>query len=220
MRRPALALAGLLLPLTALAACGGDETATDPAADAAPEGPPCSFVADGEAAKKVDLPPDRATATGDVAVSIATSQGDLAATLDGTRAPCTVTSFVSLAEQGYFDDTPCHRLTTEGIYVLQCGDPLGQGYGGPGYTVPDEYDGTETYPAGTLAMANTGAPDTGGSQFFIVYEDTQLPPAYTVFGTVDAAAVAAIQTVAAGGSEPPGDGAPTIPVTITGVTVS
>lgn len=219
MRRSALALAGLLLPLTALAACGGDDTASDPAAEGSPQGPPCSFVPDGEAAKEVDLPPDHATETGDVEATIATSQGDLHVTLDGAGAPCTVTSFVSLAEQGYFDDTPCHRLTTQGIFVLQCGDPLGQGYGGPGYTVPDEFDGSETYPAGTLAMANTGAPDTGGSQFFIVYDDTQLPPAYTVFGTVDSDGVAAVQTVAAAGSQPPGDGAPTLPVTITGVTI-
>jgi peptidyl-prolyl cis-trans isomerase B (cyclophilin B) len=68
-------------------------------------------------------------------------------------------------------------------------------------------------------MANTGQPDSGGSQFFIVYQDTQLPPAYTVFGTVDADAVAAVQKVADAGSTPPGDGAPNTPVTITGVTV-
>ena len=66
--------------------------------------------------------------------------------------------------------------------MLQCGDPTGTGTGGPGYSFPDELSGDETYPAGTLAMANAG-PDTNGSQFFIVYEDTELPPSYAVFGT-------------------------------------
>ena len=91
---------------------------------------------------------------------------------------------MSLAEQGYFDDTTCHRLTTQGIFVLQCGDPTATGGGGPGYSFEDELDGAEKYPAGTIAMANAG-PDTNGSQFFLVYEDTELPPSYTTFGTID-----------------------------------
>ncbi len=209
--RAAATMAAFLLPLSALAACGGEDVvAVDPVS--------CAFTPGGEAAKPVDLPPDQASVSTDVDVTIATSQGDLHATLDGAAAPCTVTSFLSLADQGYFDDTPCHRLTTQGIYVLQCGDPGGNGFGGPGYTVPDEYDGSETYPAGTLAMANTGAPDSGGSQFFMVYEDTELPSAYTVFGTLDGDAVSVIRSLAAAGSTPEGDGAPHTPVQITGVT--
>ncbi len=209
--RAAVTMAALLLPLSALAACGEDEPAETAASV------PCTFTPEGEAAKPADLPPDQATVTTDVAVTIATSEGDLHATLDGAGAPCTVTSFLSLAEQGYFDDTPCHRLTTQGIFVLQCGDPGGNGFGGPGYTIPDEYDGSEAYPAGTLAMANTGAPDSGGSQFFMVYEDTQLPPQYTVFGTLDGDAVSVIRSLAAAGSTPEGDGAPNTEVQITGV---
>ncbi len=107
--------------------------------------------------------------------TIATSVGTLEATLDADKAPCTVNSFVSLAKQGFFDNTPCHRLTTAGIYVLQCGDPTGTGTGGPGYTIPDEFSTTDTYGPGTLAMANTGQPNSGGSQFFIVYKNTPLP---------------------------------------------
>ncbi len=209
--RAARTLAALLLPLSVLAACGDDEPA--PVASV-----PCTFTPAGEAAKPADLPPEKASVTSAVDVTLATTEGDLHATLDGAGAPCTVTSFLSLADQGYFDDTPCHRLTTRGIFVLQCGDPGGNGFGGPGYTIPDEYEGSETYPAGTMAMANTGAPDSGGSQFFMVYEDTELPPTYTVFGTLDGDAVSVIRSLAAAGSTPEGDGAPNTPVQITGVT--
>ena len=105
---------------------------------------------------------------------------------------------MSLAEQGYFDDTTCHRLTTKGIFVLQCGDPTATGSGGPGYSFEDELDGSEKYPAGTIAMANAG-PDTNGSQFFLVYEDTELPPSYTTFGTIDDAGLDVVEEVADAG---------------------
>jgi peptidyl-prolyl cis-trans isomerase B (cyclophilin B) len=134
-----------------------------------------------------------------------------------------VNSFLSLAAQGFYDNTPCHRLTTQGIFVLQCGDPTGTGTGGPGYTIPDEITGTETYPAGTLAMANTGQPDTGGSQFFIVYGDTQLNPAYTVFGKVDQATIKEITRAAKAGVVPQmgaNDGAPKTKITIESVTTT
>ncbi|HQR28493.1 MAG TPA: peptidylprolyl isomerase [Nocardioides sp.] len=154
-------------------------------------------------------------------VTIQTTQGDLHATLDADAAPCTVNSFLSLAEQGYYDDTPCHRLTTGGFYILQCGDPTGTGTGGPGYRFADELSGSERYPAGTLAMANNGA-DTNGSQFFVVYGDTPIGPQYTVFGRVDDAAVRTLTTIARAGTDNsfgPGDGHPKKAVTITSVTV-
>jgi peptidyl-prolyl cis-trans isomerase B (cyclophilin B) len=158
-----------------------------------------------------------------VDATIATSVGNLQATLDADKTPCTVNSFVSLAQQGYFDNTPCHRLTTAatGIYVLQCGDPTGSGTGGPGYTIPDELSGTEAYGPGTLAMANTGQPNSGGSQFFIVYKQTPLPPNYAVFGHISAAGVKIVQKVAAQGTDNAfgqGDGHPKTKVTVTGVT--
>jgi peptidyl-prolyl cis-trans isomerase B (cyclophilin B) len=125
---------------------------------------------------------------------------------------------------GFFDNTHCHRLTTAaaGIYVLQCGDPTGTGMGGPGYTIPDENLTGATYPTGTVAMANTGAPHSGGSQFFIVYKNSPLPPSYTPFGTVTSG-LSVIQRVAAAGSTQsngPGDGAPKIPVDIKTVKMS
>ena len=124
-----------------------------------------------------------------------------------------------MAEQGWFDGTQCHRLTTQGIFVLQCGDPTATGTGGPGYAFDDELTGEETYPAGTLAMANSGE-DTNGSQFFIVYDDTQMPPLYTVFGTVDDAGLEAVRAVARDGTADGGpDGTPATAVAIESATV-
>ncbi len=163
-----------------------------------------------------------------MAVAIASSAGAIPLTLDRSAGPCAVVSFLSLAGAGYFDDTPCHRLTTRGIKVLQCGDPTGQGSGGPGYTINDEPptnlppgpSGSVTYPRGTVAMAKTSQPDSGGSQFFLVYGDSPLPPDYTVFGTVDQAGLATLDKIAAAGqddSNGTGDGKPTVPVTLTSV---
>ena len=161
----------------------------------------CQYPADGAASKQVNpprtgkVPTDPAT----VSASMSTSQGNIGLELDNAKAPCTVNSFASLAQQGYFNDTPCHRLTTAAsLSVLQCGDPTGVGTGGPGYGFNNEYPSDQypagapeaqqpvTYPRGTLAMANTGQPGSNGSQFFLVYKDSQLPPQYTAFGTIDA----------------------------------
>ncbi|MFJ4850204.1 MULTISPECIES: peptidylprolyl isomerase [unclassified Streptomyces] len=155
-----------------------------------------------------------------------TTCGDIALDLDAKNAPHTVNSFAFLAGKGYFDHTKCHRLTTSGIYVLQCGDPTGSGSGGPGYTIPDEnLKATSvakgTYPAGTVAMANTGQPHTGGSQFFLVYQDSPLPPTYTPFGTITADGMAVLKKIAAAGdSTGAGDGAPNATVVINKATVS
>ena len=123
----------------------------------------------------MDAPPTDATVSGQVKVTFETTVGTFNATLDADKTPCTVNSFVSLADQNYFNGTGCHRMTTAGIFVLQCGDPSETGTGGPGYSFADEVDGSETYGPGTLAMANAG-PNTNGSQFFIVYGDSPLPP--------------------------------------------
>ncbi|MGW6395012.1 peptidylprolyl isomerase [Streptomyces sp. NPDC055103] len=169
-------------------------------------------------------------AKGTYTMSLKTDGGDIAIAMDAAKTPRTVNSFHHLAAKKYFDGTKCHRLTTEGIFVLQCGDPTGQGTGGPGYTIPDENldalgkagaDGKVTYPAGTVAMANTGQPGTGGSQFFLVYKDSKLPPQYTPFGTMDAAGLKAVQDVAAAGvADGASDGAPKKPVTIEKATVA
>jgi peptidyl-prolyl cis-trans isomerase B (cyclophilin B) len=229
LTRSRAAFAGLaVVAVVALAGCGGgsdNNTATDTSGStpsASPTGPACDYPADAQgAAKEADPPPDHAAVSGEVDLTMSTSAGDIGLVLDADAAPCTVNSFVSLAEQGYFDDTTCHRLTTDqaGIFVLQCGDPTGTGMGGPGYSFDDELSGSETYPAGTLAMANAG-PNTNGSQFFIVYADTPLPPSYTVFGTVDDDGLAVVKSVAAKGTTTGGpDGPPKTPVDIESVTV-
>lgn len=197
-----------LLCATVLVSCG-DDSNTSADSSGGGSGTTCDYTKGGGApARQVDPPPAESTESGDVDVTISTSAGDIGATLDAAAAPCTVNSFLSLADQGYYDDTPCHRLTTAGIYVLQCGDPSGSGAGGPGYSFPDELSGDEQYSGGTLAMANAG-PDTNGSQFFMVYKDTQLPPDYTVFGSIDDAGLKVLDAVAKKGTatgDP--DGAP------------
>jgi peptidyl-prolyl cis-trans isomerase B (cyclophilin B) len=157
---------------------------------------------------------------GTVEVNLQTSAGAIPLTLDRALAPCTVNSFVSLARQGFFNDTPCPRLTTDtGLQVLQCGDPTGLGSGGPGYAVPDEIVPGVKYGRGLLAMANIGQPNTGGSQFFIIYGDADLTPTYTVFGSVSAAGLEVVDKIAKKGQDgsldpQPGGGKPIEPVTI------
>jgi len=157
-------------------------------------------------------------------VTLKTSCGDIGIKLDAKNAPKTVNSFLFLAQQAYFDHTKCHRLTTSGIYVLQCGDPTGTGTGGPGYKFDDEYLNDPaiqggTYPAGTVAMANSG-PNTNGSQFFLVYQDSQLSPAYTPFGTITSG-LDILQRVAKDGTTTGGtDGAPKDDVVINSVPVT
>jgi peptidyl-prolyl cis-trans isomerase B (cyclophilin B) len=218
----------LLVAAATLAGCsddGGDDTAKDTSGDTSASSSPtsgsspaadvtCDYPADDQipAAKEVNPPPATPTLGGQVQATMETSLGTFEVTLDADKTPCTVNSFVSLTQQNYYNDTPCHRLTTleeSGIAVLQCGDPSGTGSGGPGYTYADEVDGSETYGPGTLAMANRG-PDTNGSQFFIVFEDSPLPPDYTVFGQVDQAAVDAITALAAQGTVA-GEGGMTAP---------
>ncbi|MCM2579450.1 peptidylprolyl isomerase [Streptomyces meridianus] len=178
-----------------------DEGKKDNAApEASPSGKPadpCARPAAGKPSgeqwkKEPALSVDR---TASYIMRLETTCGDIGITMNATKAPHTVNSFNFLAGQGFFDHTKCHRLTTGGIYVLQCGDPEGTGRGGPGYTIPDEnlkdprLKG-KVYPAGTVAMANqynarTGqGRNSGGSQFFLVYKDSRLPPDYTPFGTV------------------------------------
>ncbi|MGX1702163.1 peptidylprolyl isomerase [Microbacterium sp. NPDC055357] len=211
-----------LLALTLLASCSTPASpgaTTEPSAPAPAEAQGCEYVENSGAVRDVTAPDAEPAVAGIVDATLQTSAGDIPLTLDADRTPCTVGSFVSLAEQGYYDDSSCHRLTTTGIFVLQCGDPSGTGRGGPGYSYADELDGSETYPAGTIAMANAG-PDTNGSQFFLVYEDTALPPSYTVFGELSPEGLEVVQAVAAAGTaDGAPDGAPATTVTITGVTL-
>ena len=156
----------------------------------------------------------------DATMTLTTDQGVIAIAMD-PAAEVTDASMAYLAADGYFNNTPCHRLTTQGIYVLQCGDPTGTGTGGPGYEIPDENLPENTpnnYPKGTVAMANAG-PNTNGSQFFIVYQDTTLPPNYTIWGTVSQG-LDVVEKVAAAGVQGGGtDGPPALPITIQTATV-
>ena len=223
MRARLLTVPAALILAASLASCSddGSSTATDPNTNSDLETTECEYVEGGAPAdKEVDLPDSEAIAEGSVDVAMATTIGDFQLTLDRAATPCTVNSFVSLAEQGYFDQTQCHRIATS-ISILQCGDPSATGMGGPGYSFADELTGEETYTAGKLAMANSG-PDTNGSQFFILYGDAPLPPNYTVFGSVDDATVDAITEAAKAGTDDangPGDGKPITEIAIDSVTV-
>lgn len=194
----------------------GDDDKSNAAADTTPSASPTSKAPDpcakpaAGAVKKLSWKKEPATTIDTSAkytMKLATTCGDIDVALKTSAAPHTVNSFAFLAGQGFFDHTKCHRLTTTGIYVLQCGDPQGTGMGGPGYTLPDENLKDKslkgnTYPAGTVAMANTGQKHTGGSQFFLVYKDSPLPPSYTPFGTVSDAGMKVLQKIAAAGVQP------------------
>jgi cyclophilin family peptidyl-prolyl cis-trans isomerase len=162
--------------------------------------------------------PEATPTQGTSTLLMSTDQGDLTLTLDRAKAPCAAASFTYLASKSFFDGSTCHRLVNQPSFgVLQCGDPTGTGSGGPSYKYAEEVSAETTYPRGTIAMAKTSAPSTTGSQFFLCFVDTQLPPEYTVVGTVDEAGLAVLDKVAAGGNDSAngeGDGAPNIPVTI------
>ena len=151
--------------------------------------------------------------------TLKTNCGDIQIEANGISAPLTVISMSFLANKGFLDNSPCHRLTTQGIFVLQCGDPSGTGFGGPAYTVPDENlpkGSGNIYPAGSVAMANSG-PGTSGSQFFIVYEDdSKLGPNYTLWGKIIKGLdiVKAIAELGSDNSNGPGDGRPSQPIAI------
>ena len=192
----------------------------------------CIYTKSGTAARKVSLPPAKPDTSASYTAKFTTNRGVIRLKLDNA-APCTVNSFVSLADQSYFNNTHCHRLVTTGIYVLQCGDPTGTGEGGPGYVFNSENlsslkqvtaDGTKEalYPAGSVAMANTGEPDSNGSQFFFVYKNTDLPASYTPFGTITSG-LSIIRKVAKAGSDNSngtGDGHPKEKVQIDSVTIT
>ena len=169
--------------------------------------------------------PDKKTAAGKTYTAVvSTNCGDITLELDGAKAPQTVASFVQLARQNYFKDSPCHRLTTSGIFVLQCGDPAGGTGQGPGYRFGIENapkDGT--YPTGTLAMARTQDPNSNADQFFIVYKDTKLPTeggGYSIFGKVTKGLDIVEKIAAAGAAGGSGDGAPNAPISILTVAVT
>ncbi|MFI5910418.1 peptidylprolyl isomerase [Dactylosporangium sp. NPDC051541] len=174
--------------------------------------------------KDVGVPPATLKAA-KATMSITTNLGAIEIALDGVGAPCATGSFAFLAGKQFFDNTKCHRLTTQGIWVLQCGDPAGDGTGGPAYRYDNENTGAP-YLRGTVAIANTGQPTSNGSQFFINYKDnTQLQPNYTMLGQVTKG-MEIVDQVAAGGvasdvnANGTGDGPPKTEIVLQKVTVA
>lgn len=208
-------------PTDAAASPSATPTATSGASSAPPG--ECTFIPGDPAAPNVTdvgVPPTPAETTGTVELAVTTNQGDMTFALDRASAPCAVQSVEYLASKGFYDASPCHRMVNADAFgVLQCGDPSGTGGGGPGYTFAQEAPAGETpYAKGVIAMANSGAPDTTSSQFFIMFQDTDLPPEYSVVGTVTSG-IEVVEKVAAAGNdgsfEPsPGGGAPNLPITI------
>jgi peptidyl-prolyl cis-trans isomerase B (cyclophilin B) len=182
----------------------------------------CIYTPSGTAARKVGVPPVKpAFKAAKYQATIKTNQGTIVLDLLNHKATCTANSFIYLAAKNYFNNTPCHRLTTAGIYVLQCGDPTGTGSGGPGYKFANENLAGAKYTQGTVAMANAG-PGTNGSQFFLVYRNSPLPPNYTPFGEI-VSGLGIIQNVARAGTDNSngnGDGHPKEKVTIESVTIT
>nr|WP_208400648.1 peptidylprolyl isomerase [Corynebacterium glutamicum] len=189
----------------------------------------CEYPDAGEASKDVSKPAtENVPATGTVTVNLTTAQGNIGMELDRSVSPCTVNAVEHMASEGYYNDTVCHRITTSGIYVLQCGDPSSTGAGGPGFSFANEYPTDEAtdlttpviYERGTIAMANAGA-DTNGSQFFLNYEDSPLAPNYTYFGQITEEGLATLDAIAEVGTEGgTGDGAPAQEVRIESAAVA
>jgi len=217
-------LAGRLSDDSPAPAANSTPSASATSSPAAPvEG--CTAPPAAPSAVKTQTLPDKKTAAGKTfTAEVTTNCGKLTLELDGAKAPQTVASFVGLAQSGYFKDAPCHRVTTSGIFVLQCGDPMGGQGTGPGYSYGIEnapQDGR--YPKGTLAMARTTDPNSNADQFFIVYQDTDLssvPEGYSIFGKVTSGMDIVEKIAAAGAAGGGGDGAPNAPISILTVAVT
>ncbi|HXP98953.1 MAG TPA: peptidylprolyl isomerase [Solirubrobacteraceae bacterium] len=153
-------------------------------------------------------------------VTLTTNCGTIAIRLDVRRAPATTASFAYLVKRGFYNDLTFHRVAAN--FVIQGGDPNGDGSGGPGYTIVEPPPSNLRYTLGTVAMAKTATDPSGtsGSQFFIVTTaNAALPPQYALVGNV-VGSLAGVETIAKLPTDPPQDGAPTKPVVIRGATLS
>jgi len=202
-QRQAIIGAGVALLIVAggviwlVSSLGGDDTTTTAGSDPSAAPVTCTWnevPADQRSptTKDVGVPPTTEPPTSGTSVmTIDTSYGPIEVTMDLSKAPCSAESFSYLASKQFWDGTKCHRMFPG---MLQCGDPSakGEGYretdgtGGPSYRYANEnlpVDQRPAYPEGVVALANSG-PDTNGSQFFFIYQDTELSPDYTVLGKV------------------------------------
>ncbi len=233
----------LVLGVLFLSGAFDDDDAADPIAEpeasTEPETPACSYAPgnpENPNLSDVGVPPEPDGSSTPIVLDVVSTQGPFQMTLDPTAAPCAANSMKYLAENAFFDGSPCHRLVNSEVFgVLQCGDPTGTGSGGPSYSyvaepasvaalAPSPDGASAIYPRGSVAMAQGGDPPTIGSQFFIAFQDTQLPPEYTLVGTITSG-IEVIDAVAAGGNDgsfeaTAGGGAPLIPITLTAVTVA
>jgi peptidyl-prolyl cis-trans isomerase B (cyclophilin B) len=218
---------------------GGDDSTT-PAAQATPSASatpardpkstsgPCKYTETAQSLANPDvtdvgLPPDPAKtpSTGKVPVTITTDRGPMTLELDRSKAPCAVQSFLFLTGKKFYDNSPCPRVVTEGIFVLQCGDPSGTTGGGPTYSYKEENLANASYGAGVVAMAKGSEAASTSSQFFIIYKDSTqaLGKNYSVIGTITKG-LDVVEKVAAGGddgSNQAGGGKPKLPITITSI---
>ena len=219
----ALAVIGLVA-----AGCGGSDNSADAATDstvASTTGDVAASTADcppadgtGTQTRQFDAPPPDCLTPGVTYEAIVTTnKGELTIVLDPDSAPVATNNFVFLARNGYYDDTPCHRIIPG--FVVQCGDPTGTGTGGPGYTIVDEPPAPGQYQIGSIAMAKTVQPDSAGSQFFIITgsDGAALPPEYALFGQVTDGLESTVAAMAAAGT--PGDGVPSEPIQIQSVRI-
>ena len=195
---------------------------SESAAPAAPAaGGPCKpSAAVGSQPKDVGAPNDVLPAKS-YTFNLKTNCGDIEITADAVKAPITVSTLAFLAKGGFYNGTICHRLTTQGLYVLQCGDPTATGGGGPNFTFKDENlpaQADNNYPAGSVAMANSG-PNTNGSQFFLVYADTTLGANYTLWGKITKGLDVVKSIAEYGTADGSGDGAPKATVEIINASV-
>ena len=229
-RRAALTIAGTVAAVLALVAIGAfvlNNTDDNKSKNSSVKSTPGPVAACTSTAPTPGKPqtfksePPLTIAKTNYTMDLQTNCGLIEMTLDGAKAPHTVNTLKFLADKGYYDGTKCHRLTTgEGLKVLQCGDPKGDGTGGPGFTIPEENLTGATYTRGTVAMAKTSAPHSTGSQMFLVIEDSQLPPQYTVVGKITKGLDILDKVLAAGVQGGGSDGPPAQPVYLEKVTVT
>lgn len=205
---------------TPAASAEPSQSASASAAAPATGGPCKPSTAVGSTAKDVGAPNDVLPAK-IYTFTLQTNCGDIVIEADAAKAPITVSTLAFLAKGGFYNGTICHRLTTQGLFVLQCGDPTGTGGGGPNFTFKDENlpaQVNNNYPAGSVAMANSG-PNTNGSQFFLVYDDTTLGASYNLWGKITKGLDIVKSIAAYGTANGSGDGAPKATVEIITATV-
>jgi peptidyl-prolyl cis-trans isomerase B (cyclophilin B) len=195
-----------------IAACGGDDksedaTPTPDSAQSVQDETGCQAVSDPGAKDvgKLPKPKEKLSASKTYVATVSTNCGDFEITLDSKRAPKTGGSFKYLADEGFFDNTKFHRV--EGNFVIQGGDPNGDGTGGPGYSIVEAPPSDLTYGRGVVAMAKTEIDPAGtsGSQFFVVTaEETPLPPDYALLGRISKGqeTIDKIAAVPVNGSQP------------------